>query len=275
MYFCCGVKCPALVSGDNGAKCRAHINDATKFVIPFKLTHMTTIRTDFVDGVKAILPIQLGVIPFALIAGVSAVSVGMTETQGIGMSLIVFAGAAQLVGIQLIGLNAPLFIIWTSTFFINLRFLMYSASLGTHLGKLPLRWKFLLTYLLTDQAYGMSIVDFGEHPDREHKHWFYLGTAVTLWVVWMIGTAVGVFVGAMIPDSWSLSFAVPLTFMALVFETNKDRAMVLAAVAAGITAVLANNFPYKTGLILAAIVGIAVGMFVENRFRNRTRMNPD
>jgi predicted branched-subunit amino acid permease len=236
---------------------------------------MTTVRSDFMDGVKAILPIQLGVVPFALIAGVSAVSVGMTEAQGIGMSLIVFAGAAQLVGIQLIGLNAPLFIIWTSTFFINLRFLMYSASLGTHLGKLPLRWQLLLTYLLTDQAYGMSIVDFGEHPDRQHKHWFYLGTAVTLWVVWMAGTAVGVFVGAMIPDSWSLNFAVPLTFMALVFATIKDRAMILAAVAAGITAVLAYSFPYKTGLILAAVVGIAVGLVSENRLGKRTRINAD
>ncbi len=146
---------------------------------------MTTIRTDFTDGVKAILPIQLGVIPFALIAGVSAVSVGMTEIQGIGMSLIVLAGASQLVAIQLIGLNAPLFIIWTSTFFINLRFLMYSASLGTHLGKLPLRWKFLLSYMITDQAYGISVVEFGEHPERAHKHWFYLGTAVTMWLVWM------------------------------------------------------------------------------------------
>lgn len=226
---------------------------------------MTTIRSDFVDGVKAILPIQLGVIPFALIAGVSAVSVGMSEAQGIGMSLIVFAGAAQLVGIQLIGLNAPLFIIWTSTFFINLRFLMYSASLGAQLGKLPLRWKFLLTYLLTDQAYGISIVEFGENPERQHKHWFYFGTAITLWVVWMLCTTIGVFVGALIPESWSLNFAVPLTFLALVLATIKDRSMLLAAVAAGITAVLANNLPYKTGLILAALVGIAVGMLSENR----------
>ena len=236
---------------------------------------MTTVRTDFTDGVKAILPIQLGVIPFALIAGVSAVSIGMTEAQGIGMSLIVLAGASQLVAIQLIGLNAPLLIIWTSTFFINLRFLMYSASLGAHLGKLPLRWKFLLSYMITDQAYGISVVEFGEHPDREHKHWFYFGCAITLWIVWMICTIIGVFVGALIPESWSLSFAVPLTFLALVLATIKDKAMLIAAVAAGITAVLAHSFPYKTGLILAAVVGIAVGMLVENRPGNRTRINTD
>ncbi len=228
---------------------------------------MTTKRADFLDGVKALLPIQLGVIPFALIAGVSAVGVGMTEVQGIGMSLIVLAGASQLVAIQLIGLNAPLLIIWTSTFFINLRFLMYSASLGTHLGKIPVRWKLLLSYMITDQAYGISVVEFGEHPKRAHKHWFYLGAAITLWIVWMVCTIIGVFVGALIPESWSLGFAVPLTFLALVLATIKDKAMLIAALAAGITAVLANNLPYKTGLILAAIVGIAVGMFSENRLR--------
>jgi len=227
---------------------------------------MTTKQQDFSDGVKALLPIQLGVIPFALIAGVSAVSVGMTEAQGIGMSLIVLAGASQLVAIQLIGLEAPLLIIWISTFFINLRFLMYSASLGTHLGKIPIRWKLLLSYMITDQAYGISVVEFGEHPERTHKHWFYLGAAITLWIVWMVCTIIGVFVGTMVPDSWSLDFAVPLTFLALVLATIKDKAMLIAALAAGITAVLANSFPYKTGLILAAVVGIAVGMLIENRF---------
>jgi predicted branched-subunit amino acid permease len=84
-----------------------------------------------------------------------------------------------------------------------------------------------------------------------------------------------VFVGALIPESWSLSFAVPLTFLALLFATIKDKAMVIAAVAAGITAVLAHSFPYKTGLILAAVVGIAVGMLVENRPGNRTQINAD
>jgi len=249
--------------------------DATKFAIPTKLTPMTTIPKDFSEGVRAILPIQLGVVPFALIAGVSAVSVGMTEAQGIGMSLIVLAGASQLVAIQLIGLNAPLLIIWTSTFFINLRFLMYSASLGAHLGKLPLRWKLLLSYMITDQAYGISVVEFGEHPEREHKHWFYFGCAVTLWIVWMVCTIIGVFVGTMIPDSWSLGFAVPLTFLALVLATIKDKAMLIAALAAGITAVLAHSFPYKTGLILAAVVGIAVGMLSEKKFGNKPQMNAD
>ncbi|MCA9947296.1 MAG: AzlC family ABC transporter permease, partial [Anaerolineales bacterium] len=154
-----------------------------------------TPRTEFLAGVRAILPIQLGVVPFALITGVSATSIGMTAVQGIGMSLIVFAGAAQLVGIQLLDAHAPLLVIWTSTFFINLRFFMYSSSLAAHLPRLSWRWKLLLPYLLTDQAFAMSILAFTQQPERPYKRYFYLGTAVTLWLVWLGGTAVGALVG--------------------------------------------------------------------------------
>ena len=236
--------------------------------------HSSTPRTEFLAGVRAILPIQLGVLPFALITGVSAASIGMTAVQGIGMSLIVFAGAAQLVSIQLLDAHAPLLVIWTSTFFINLRFFMYSSSLAAHLPRLPRRWKLLAPYLLTDQAYGISILAFTQEPERPYKLWFYLGTAVILWLVWMAGTAVGAVVGVLIPASWSLNFAVPLTFLALVMATLKDRAAVAAAVAAGATAVLAAPLPYKTGLILAALVGIGVGMAGDTLWRKRPSPAP-
>ncbi|MBP6470528.1 MAG: AzlC family ABC transporter permease [Chloroflexi bacterium] len=220
----------------------------------------TTPRTEFMAGLRAILPIQLGVLPFALITGVAAASIGMTAVQGIGMSLIVFAGAAQLVGIQLLDTHAPLLVIWLSTFFINLRFVMYSSSLATHLPRLPLRWKLLVPYLLTDQAYAMSILAFTQEPKRPFKQWFYLGAALTLWLVWMSATAVGAIVGVLIPASWSLNFAAPLTFLALVMATIKDRSMIVAAVIAGATAVLAHPLPYRTGLIVAALAGIAAGL---------------
>ncbi|MCB8984760.1 MAG: AzlC family ABC transporter permease [Ardenticatenaceae bacterium] len=229
----------------------------------------TTPRSEFLAGVRIILPIQLGVVPFALIAGVSAVSIGMTAVQGIGMSLIVFAGAAQLVSIQLLDAHAPLLVIWLSTFFINLRFFMYSSSLATHLPRLPWRWKLLLPYLLTDQAYAMSILAFTQQPERPYKRYYYLGMAVTLWLVWMGGTTVGALIGVLIPTSWSLNFAVPLTFLALLMATLKDRPSLLAALAAGATAVLAASLPYKTGLILAALVGIGVGMASDTLGRQR------
>lgn len=228
---------------------------------------MKTAGRAFLDGVTAVLPVQLGVIPFALIAGVSAVAVGLTPVQGAGMSLIVFAGAAQLVALQLMALDTPAFVIFISTFFINLRFLMYSASIGPYFQQLPARWKWLNGYLLTDQAYALSILEFNRTPEMAHKRFYYLGAGLMLWVTWQTGTIVGVLVGAQIPAGWSLDFAVPLTFMALVFPALPDRPSVLAALSAGGTAVLGASLPYNMGLILAALVGIGVGMAAQNRRR--------
>lgn len=226
-------------------------------------------RTEFVAGVQAVLPVLLGVVPFALIAGVAAVSTDLSAAQGIGMSLIVFAGAAQLVAMQLIASDTPAFVILASTFFINLRFLMYSTSIGVQFQRLPLAWKGMAGYLLTDQAYAMSIIRYTRYPQRPYKRWFYFGAAVALWTVWQAGTIVGVLLGAQIPAEWSLDFAVPLTFLALVFPAIADRATAITAVIAGLTAVAAKGLPYNAGLILAALLGIGAGLLLEMVKRRR------
>ncbi|MEJ2747960.1 MAG: AzlC family ABC transporter permease [Anaerolineae bacterium] len=219
----------------------------------------------FAAGFKAQLPVLLGVVPFAMIFGVTAVNLGLPTIQAMGMSVIVFAGAAQLVALQLISTGAPLLVILTSTFFINLRFLMYGASLAPHLKAASPSRKGWLAYLLTDQAYAISIAHFTENPDAPHKQFFYLGAGVALAVTWQISTAVGIFLGAQVPASWSLDFAVPLTFLALVFPALKDWPAALAAVSAGVTAVFAANLPYNMGLIIAALTGILIGYLAESR----------
>ena len=229
------------------------------------LTHTASSpRAVFWAGVKAQLPVLLGVAPFAMIFGVTAVSHHLPPNQAMSMSLIVFAGAAQLVALPLISSGAPLLIILASTFFVNLRFLMYSASLAPHLQQASLPRKGWLAYLLTDQAYAVSIAHFTEQPDTPHKQFFYMGAGVALAVTWQISTAVGIFLGAQVPASWSLDFAVPLTFLALVFPALKDRPAALAAVSAGLTAVLAASLPYKMGLIIAALTGIFIGYLAES-----------
>jgi predicted branched-subunit amino acid permease len=221
-------------------------------------------RAAFLAGFRALLPVLLGVIPFAMIFGVTAVNLGLPSTQAMGMSLIVFAGAAQLVALQFIDSGAPLLVILASTFFINLRFLMYSASLAPHLREASRPLKGLLAYLLTDQAYAVSITHYTENPGTPYKQFFYLGAGTALAVTWQISTAVGIVLGAQAPASWSLDFAVPLTFLALVFPALKDRPAALAAVTAGLTAVLAASLPYKMGLIIAALTGIFTGYLAES-----------
>ena len=206
---------------------------------------------------------MLAVVPFGLVTGVSAAGVGLPDVQAIMMSAIVFAGASQLAGLQLIASDAHIAVILLTTFFINLRFVMYSASIAPFLERFSLSLKGLMAYLMTDQAYAFGLNRFLREPDMPYKHLFYLGVAVPIWTVWMVSTAVGVFVGAQVPEGWSLEFAIPLIFMVLIFPVVMDRASVAAALASSLTVILADPLPFNLALIVAALTGIGVGVLVE------------
>jgi 4-azaleucine resistance transporter AzlC len=228
---------------------------------------MPSSRTEFFNGLKAELPILLGVLPFGMIYGVLALQAGLSPALALAMSSIVFAGSAQFIGTQLMAQSASGLVIIATTFIVNLRHALYSASVAPFIKRVPLRWKVLLAYLLTDEAYAVVITRFTQ-PDSStapNKHWFYFGAGITLWASWQISTAIGIFVGQLIPESWSLDFTLALTFIALVVPNLKDRASVAAAVSAGIMAVFSYTWPYKLGLFAAAITGIFIGMIVEQR----------
>ena len=227
---------------------------------------MRSPRSEFIAGVKAELPILLGVIPFGMIYGVLAMGAGLPVGAAMAMSSIVFAGSAQFVGVQLIRSGVPGMVIVFTTFVVNLRHMLYSASIAPHLAHLSRKWKWLLAYLLTDEAYAVTITHYNQAAaDSANKHWYLLGAGLALWSTWQVSTAVGIFLGAEVPSSWSLDFTLALTFIALVVPVLRDRPSMAAALSAGVIAVLAADLPYKLGLIVAAIGGIAVGLWVETR----------
>jgi len=231
------------------------------------LMSMDSARSEFFAGVKAELPILLGVIPFGLIYGVLAINEAHLPPEvAIAMSSIVFAGSSQMIGQQLMGVGTPGIVIVMTTFVVNLRHALYSASTAPYIKHLRPLWKWLLAYLLTDEAYAVSISHYSENDSAlTHKHWYFLGAGLALWSTWQLSTIVGVLAGAQVPESWALDFTLALTFIALVVPRLKDRPSIAAAVSAGIVAVIAFNWPYKLGLMLAALVGIVVGMALENR----------
>lgn len=218
---------------------------------------------DFYAGARGALPILIGVIPFAMISGVAGVSVGLTFFESMGMSVIVFAGASQLVVFQLMSAGSPWIIMVLTAWVINLRFTMYSATLAPYLQKLSLGQKSLLSYMLSDQAFGISMSHFVTNEEVNHR-WFYFGAALTIWIAWQISAVIGTLLGALIPASWSLDFAFPLSFMALMFGALRDRPTVVAALAGGMIAVLAKGLPYNIGLVLATFLGIAAGYLSES-----------
>ncbi|HKV58515.1 MAG TPA: AzlC family ABC transporter permease, partial [Ktedonobacteraceae bacterium] len=171
---------------------------------------MVSKRSEFLTGIKDMLPILLGVLPFGLIYGVSARSAGLPVIAAQAMSVIVFAGSAQFVTVQLISAGVPFSIIIVTACLLNLRHALYSASVAPYVKRLPRRWKMLLAYVLTDEAYAVTITHYRQ-PDKVEaravasddgtqfatpRHWYFLGTGLTLWIVWQISTAIGILLGA-------------------------------------------------------------------------------
>ena len=220
------------------------------------------------------LPALLGVIPLAVLCGATAVEAGLPAGMALGMSLVIFSGVAQLAVIELIGRDASALLVIVTVFLINLRFLMYSASLAPHFRRLSARWKWSVGYLLSDHAYSVFAARFapegrGAEDNRGagelEKLQYFLGAALTLWVVWLVGTAAGAFLGARVPSGWSLDFALPLTFIALAVPAIRDRAAAAAALSAGAAAAFAVHMPFNLGSVVAATMGIVVGLAIERR----------
>ncbi len=228
---------------------------------------MTTPRSEFIRGVRNELPILLGVVPFGMIYGVAAIGAGIPPVIALAMSSIVFAGSSQFVITQLVAAGVPGLIVVLTTFILNIRHMLYSASIAPYVRRLHLAWKILLAYLLTDEAYAVTISRYQQPGEEQNKHWHFLGAGLALWTTWQLSTAIGVLLGAQIPANWSLDFASTLTFIALVVPALKDRAGAGAALTAGLVALLVFTLPLKLGIAVATLVGIAIGLSIERRMR--------
>jgi 4-azaleucine resistance transporter AzlC len=225
----------------------------------------TTRGREFWRGVREEAPILLGVAPFGLIFGALAIDANISIPAAQAMSSIIFAGASQIIATQMIGAGASALVIVLVVFVVNLRHALYSASVAPHVRHLDSGWKILLAYLLTDEAYAVTISHYNKAGDPSKKHWYFLGAGLTLWSTWQVSTAMGIFIGAQIPQSWPLDFVLPLTFIAVVVPALKDKAGIAAAVTAALVGLLTLGFPFKTGLLVAAFIGILTGLLVEGR----------
>lgn len=230
---------------------------------------MSSRRASFFAGIRAELPILLGVLPFGMIYGASALAAGLSPLMAQAMSVIVFAGSAQFVIVQLVAENVPPLVIAATALVINLRHLLYSASIAPYLRKIAARHRRLLAYLLTDEAFTVSIIHFQREPDEPAPGWYLAGAGLALWTTWQLSTAAGIFLGASLPAWLPLDFALPLTFIALAVPAIRDRATVGAAIAAGAVALLGRALPFGLGLLVAALAGVIAGLLIDGTKRAR------
>ena len=200
-----------------------------------------------------------------MIYGVLALNAGLTPAAAQMMSSIIFAGSAQFITAQLVREAVPGLVIVLTIAVVNLRHLLYSASVAPYVRDLPMGWKILLSYLLTDEAYAVTILNYEKEGNAPSGHLFFLGAGLTLWISWQLSTAAGILLGTTLPESWPLDFALPVTFIALIFPTLKDRPAIAAALTAGTVALFAHDLPYKLGLMFAGLLGILVGTMLDGR----------
>ena len=207
----------------------------------------------------------LGIVPFGIITGVAMVASGIPPLVAMLMSVVVFAGASMVASAQLLASSAPALLVVLTTLIINLRFMMYSASLRLHFADAPLRWRLAIAYLTADNVYGLMLARFSEHPDDPGKLEYFLGAGLLVWAAWQIAVLGGILIGAGVPATWRLEFAAPLAFVAMTIPLLRDRNMVCAAIAAAVTVVSTQQLPFKLSILAAAAVGIATGLLYERR----------
>ena len=217
------------------------------------------VSPDFRAGAAEMLPANIGLIPFGLVCGVGAASAGADWLAAWGMAAIIFSGAAQILSAQLLAADAPIAIIVLTCFVAGLRFLMYSAAMAPYLKPLPPRWQKALAFLLTDQAFATAIRRFHAKDDPRGGGLHFLGAGVSLWLAWQASCMAGFFAGFLVPASWSLEFAVPLCFIALVAPLMRNAASIGAAIVAGVAVLALEALPMKLNLIAAGGLGIVAG----------------
>lgn len=225
---------------------------------------MTSPFGAFREGSAAVSPVLLGVVPFGLAAGVVTIDAGYGVLETVGHSTLIFAGASQIAAVDLLGDGAAVPIVVLTVLVINLRMLMYAASLAPHLADVSLGRRAVGAYVLTDQAYAVSIVRFRQDRSLgpDYRFAFYLGAALTMWLPWQASTVTGALLGDAVPEDVPLEFAVPLMFLALLAPAVTDRATTVAAVTSAAVATLGAGLPSNLGMLVGAVLGIAAGTVV-------------
>jgi len=235
----------------------------------------TSRKSYYRQGVIASLPFVLVIIPFSTLFGVIATEAGLNVFETMAFSVVVIAGAAQFTALQLMQDNAPTAIVILSALAVNLRMAMYSASLTPYLGAAPLWQRALCAYMTVDQSYVVGVAKFEKEPDMTvaERVGFFLGAVTPIVPLWYIFTLVGALLGAQVPDSLALDFALPITFLAMIAPMFRTLAHVVAAFVAVVVALIAADIPYSLGLLIAGIAGMMAGAHTELLMEKRETQN--
>lgn len=224
-----------------------------------------TFASEFVAGARDIIPLVVGAIPFGIIFGTLSGESGLSFGGTLAMSVFVFAGSAQFIALGLMAAGTGWAMIVLTTFVVNLRHLLYGATMLPYYRRLPKSWQMLLSFWLTDEAFAVAIRRYQDGDDSELKHVYNLGSAFFMYASWVFATFVGLTAGRAFPEisRWGLDFAMLATFIGMVIPYLVTKPMWASVTTAGAVSLMTASFPHKLGLITAAVAGVAAGIMCE------------
>lgn len=210
-------------------------------------------------GIVDVSPLMIPVFPFGIIYGVIGMELGLSPYMTFGMSIIIFGGASQIVLLQLFSGGASSFVIISSVGAVNSRHLLYGAVFSEYLSNLKISWKIILSYILIDQAFAVSNAYFKKNKKNKNKHYHLLGAGFTCWIIWQISTILGIVLGSVVPEELGLSFAISLTFLALLINDFRKFKNIIVMFVSGLVATIGyTSIPFKAYIIVSALAALIV-----------------
>lgn len=228
-------------------------------------------KQEFIRGVRDTLPLLLGAFPFGLIYGAVAATAGLSPAAAMAMSAFVFAGSSQFIAVGLVAAQTPVAIIVLTTLIVNLRHMLYSATLVPYLKNLPQSWRIALAFWLTDETFAVTVHRFQQRDASAEKHWYQLGSSAAMYLNWQFWCLSGLLLGKRIPDAsdWGLDVAMPITFIGMIIPFVKTLPVVVCLLTAGAASLLTLALPYKLGIVVSAFAGIVAGLATERSMKKK------
>lgn len=222
-------------------------------------------RAAFRRGLVDMLPAAPAVAAWAVVTGVAMAQSGLALSESVGLSLLAYAGSAQLATLPLLTAGAPLAVTVLTALMVNLRFVIYSAAVAPAFRALPLGMRLALGYVLGDISFVIYMRHESEWRGSAARAWYFLGLGLAMFAVWHAGSLLGLFAAAAIPRDWGLDFAGLLALLALWVPALASRPTLAGSVVAAAVSVVLDRLPLRSGLVVAILAGIAVAVAADRR----------
>lgn len=220
-------------------------------------------RVEFTRGARDVLPAFPGILAWGLVTGVAMVKSGLDVPLALFMTLLAYAGSAQLAALPLMATAAPLWVIGLTALLTNVRFVIYAAAMRRWLTAYSPRRRVGLGYLTGDFSFVLFMNRVAQEGAFTHRDGWLLGMSATNWLGWQVASVVGIVAASFVPTAWGLEFAGTLALLALVVPALKHRPTAAGAAAAGVVALAGHAWPFRSGLLAGVVAGITVATLAD------------